>query len=182
MGHTLALGRCLGWLQRPERRGGEDPGPYVVAALNGDVDNHADLRVEHGLRIHGQITTDAKVIPALEALIGNTIAHMIADAGYRGHNAPPEHKLRVFTAGQKRRMTPQIKHEMKRRAAVEPVIGHLKEDHRMGRNYLAHRAGDAANAVLAATGYNFRRLIRWLRLLLFKILTALFARLQLNPA
>jgi glutamine---fructose-6-phosphate transaminase (isomerizing) len=41
--------------------------PYVVAALNGDVDNHADLRVEHGLRIHGQITTDAKVIPALVA-------------------------------------------------------------------------------------------------------------------
>ena len=59
-----------------ERRGGEDPGPYVVAALNGDVDNHADLRVEHGLRIHGQITTDAKVIPALvarHALAGNSL-------------------------------------------------------------------------------------------------------------
>jgi glucosamine--fructose-6-phosphate aminotransferase (isomerizing) len=39
--------------------------PYLVAALNGDVDNHADLRVEHQLRIHAQITTDAKVIPAL---------------------------------------------------------------------------------------------------------------------
>jgi glucosamine--fructose-6-phosphate aminotransferase (isomerizing) len=39
--------------------------PYVVAALNGDVDNHADLRVEHQLRIHPHITTDAKVIPAL---------------------------------------------------------------------------------------------------------------------
>jgi glucosamine--fructose-6-phosphate aminotransferase (isomerizing) len=59
-----------------ERRGGEDPGPYVVAALNGDVDNHADLRVEHGLRIHGQITTDAKVIPALvarHALAGSSL-------------------------------------------------------------------------------------------------------------
>jgi transposase, IS5 family len=126
--------------------------------------------------------TLAKVIPAMEALLGNTIARMIADAGYRGHNAPPEHKLCVFTAGQKRRMTPQIKREMKRRSAVEPVIGHLKENHRMGRNYLAHRAGDAANAVLAAAGYNFRRLIRWLKLLLFKILTALFGQLQINPA
>lgn len=126
--------------------------------------------------------TLAKLIPAMEALIGNTIARMIADAGYRGHNAPPDRKLRVFTAGQKRRMTPAIKREMKRRSAVEPVIGHLKEDHRMGRNYLAHCAGDAANAVLAAAGYNFRRLIRWLRLLLFKILTALFAQLQINPA
>lgn len=49
----------------------EQPGgaqaPYVVAALNGDVDNHADLRVAHGLRIASTITTDAKVIPALVA-------------------------------------------------------------------------------------------------------------------
>jgi IS5 family transposase len=52
----------------------------------------------------------------------------------------------------------------------------------MDRNYLAHRAGDAANAVLAAAGYNFRLLIRWLRLLLFKLLTTLSAQLQLNPA
>ncbi len=40
-------------------------GPYVVAALNGDVDNHADLRVEHHLAIHQQVTTDAKVIPTI---------------------------------------------------------------------------------------------------------------------
>jgi IS5 family transposase len=39
------------------------------------------------------------------------------------------------------------------------VIGHLKAEHRMGRNHLAGRAGDAANALLAAVGYNFRRLI-----------------------
>ena len=38
---------------------------YLVAALNGDVDNHADLRVQYGLRVAGPITTDAKVIPAL---------------------------------------------------------------------------------------------------------------------
>ena len=44
---------------------GEASGPYVVAALNGDVDNHADLRIEHGLRFAHQITTDAKVIPAM---------------------------------------------------------------------------------------------------------------------
>jgi glucosamine--fructose-6-phosphate aminotransferase (isomerizing) len=46
---------------------GPDRTPYVVAALNGDVDNHADLRVAHGLRIASTITTDAKVIPALVA-------------------------------------------------------------------------------------------------------------------
>jgi glucosamine--fructose-6-phosphate aminotransferase (isomerizing) len=44
-----------------------EPSPFVVAALNGDVDNHADLRVEHQLRLHPHITTDAKVIPTLMA-------------------------------------------------------------------------------------------------------------------
>lgn len=48
-----------------ERVGGEADGPYVVAALNGDVDNHADIRAQYGLRIPGPITTDAKVIPAV---------------------------------------------------------------------------------------------------------------------
>jgi len=78
-----------------------------------------------------------------------------------------------IATGQKRRLTPQIKREFKRRAAIEPVIGHLKEHHRMGRNHLAHASGDAANAVLAAAGYNFRRLLAWLRFLLLRILIAL---------
>jgi glucosamine--fructose-6-phosphate aminotransferase (isomerizing) len=59
-----------------EARGG-DPSPYVVAALNGDVDNHADLRVEHALRINAQITTDAKVIPALVARHGAAGADLV---------------------------------------------------------------------------------------------------------
>jgi transposase, IS5 family len=106
------------------------------------------------------------VIPEMERQIGITLNRAFTDAGYRGHNAPPEHRFRIYTAGQKRRMTEHIKRQMRRRSAVEPVIGHLKAEHRMGRNYLAGRAGDAANAVLAAAGYNFRRLIAWLSLLL----------------
>jgi hypothetical protein len=52
---------------------------------------------------------------------------------------------------------------MRRRAAVEPVIGHLKDDHRMGRNYLKGRDGDRINAVLAAAGYNFSLLRRFVQ-------------------
>jgi transposase, IS5 family len=126
--------------------------------------------------------TLAAVIPDMEALIGNTIERILVDKGYRGHNAPPDYKFRVFTSGQKRHMTPKIKRELRRRSAVEPVIGHLKAEHRMGRNYLWHRHGDASNAILAAVGYNFRRLIQWLKLLLFQILTRLIARLQLAPS
>jgi transposase, IS5 family len=122
------------------------------------------------------------VIPDMEALLGNTLKRAFADKGYRGHNAPPDYKFRIFIAGQKRRMTPKIKREMRRRSAVEPVIGHMKAEHRMGRNYLWHREGDATNAVLAAAGYNFRLLIRWLRLLLRRILIACFALGRLETA
>ena len=83
-------------------------------------------------------------------------------------------------------MTDRVKRELKRRSAVELVIGHFKAEHRMDRNYLAHRAGDAINAVLAAAGYNFSLLLKWLSLLWAKILTAIGAVFlpenQLKPA
>ncbi|MGF6313524.1 hypothetical protein ABIB82_007669 [Bradyrhizobium sp. i1.8.4] len=118
----------------------------------------------------------------MEALIGNTIERVLFDKGYRCHNAPPDYKFRVFTSGQKRRVTPKIKRELRRRSAVEPVIGHLKPEHRLGPNCFWHRAGDAVNAVLAAAGYNFRRLIKWLSLLLSEILARLSLEPRLTPA
>jgi IS5 family transposase len=80
--------------------------------------------------------TLAAVIPDMEALVGNTIARILADKGYPGHNAPPDYKFRVFISGQKRGVTPKIKRKLRRTSALEPVIGHLKAEHRMGRNYL----------------------------------------------
>jgi IS5 family transposase len=52
----------------------------------------------------------------------------------------------------------------------------------MDRNYLHHRDGDANNAILAAVGYNFSLLLRWLRLLLRLFLTALVTTLHTRPA
>src|SRR4051794_16119356 len=104
-------------------------------------------------------------MPAIEATIGAELDRVVTDAGYRGHHAPKEKRFRVYVAGQKRMLSPAIKRAFRRRAAVEPVIGHLKNEHRMGRNHLAHSAGDAINAVLAAASYNFRLLLRWLALL-----------------
>jgi len=98
--------------------------------------------------------TLAVVLPDMERQIGATIKRVVADRGYRGHNAPERRKFRVFISGQRRRVTEQIKRELRRRSAVEPVIGHLKAERRMGRNFLAHTQGDAANAVLAAAGHN----------------------------
>ncbi len=85
--------------------------------------------------------TLATVIPAIEATIGADLTRIITDAGYKGHHAPQERRFRVYVAGQKRGLSPAIKRAFRRRAAVEPVIGHLKNEHRLGRNHLAHSGG-----------------------------------------
>ena len=99
--------------------------------------------------------TLAIVNPAIEASVGASLATIVADAGYRGHNASREKAFKVYVAGQKRGLSAAIKRAFRRRSAVEPVIGHLKNEHRMGRNHLAGSRGDAANAVLDAAGYNW---------------------------
>ena len=53
------------------------------------------------------------------------------------------------------------------------MIGHLKAEGHLGRCYLKGRAGDAANAILSAIGYNFRRILAWLRDFLCQILAAI---------
>jgi IS5 family transposase len=105
------------------------------------------------------------VIPHIERVVGHEIQRIIADKGYRGHGAPAPYDMRVYISEQRRGVTASIKRELRRRSAVEPVIGHLKNEHRLGRNFLAGSAGDAINPVLAAVGYNFARLLAWLRAL-----------------
>jgi transposase, IS5 family len=112
------------------------------------------------------------VVAELESLTGIETRRIHVDKGYRGHNH--RHKFRVWITGQVRRVTQSIRREMKRRAAVEPVIGHLKAEHRLGRNYLKGRDGDRANAVLAAAGHNFALLLRWFSRLLCALLLMLF--------
>jgi hypothetical protein len=78
----------------------------------------------------GLIHTLGAVIADLEELTGVWTHRIHVDKGHRGHNHP--HKFRVWISGQVRLVTASIRREMKRRAAVEPVIGHLKAEHRMG--------------------------------------------------
>jgi hypothetical protein len=81
--------------------------------------------------------TLATGIPEIEAQLGANLSRIVADRGYRSHNAAPDHKFKVYISGQSRRGTETIKRELRRRPAVEPVIGHAKAEHRMSRNYLA---------------------------------------------
>jgi IS5 family transposase len=107
--------------------------------------------------------------------IGINPKRIYVDKGYRGHD--PSLKLQVFKAGQKR-LAPQVKKEMKRRSAIEPVIGHLKNDGHLGRNFLKGRLGDKMNAILSGIGHNFRLLLRWIKDLFVFILALLFGK---NP-
>ena len=68
---------------------------------------------------------------------------------------------RVFISGQKRGVSSLIKRELRRRSAIEAVIGHMKTDGHLGRCYLKGREGDAANAILSAVGYNLRLVLAW---------------------
>ena len=59
---------------------------------------------------------------------------------------------------------------MKRRAAIEPTIGHLKSEHRLERNQLRGSIGDAINAILSAAAMNFGKLVSFLLALLLELL------------
>lgn len=115
--------------------------------------------------------TLAVVVDATEKLTGCAIERAYVDKGYRGHRTA--NPRRVFISGQKRGVFGTIKRELRRRSAIEAVIGHMKTDGHLGRCYLKGRQGDAANAILTAVGYNLRLLLAWLRILLRLFLLAL---------
>lgn len=101
------------------------------------------------------------VLEEMTKITGIEPERAYVDRGYRGHDYPNKH--RVFRSGQKRGVTASIKKELRKRTIVEPIIGHLKSDGRLGRNYLKGELGDKQNALLAAAGYNFRLLLKWFK-------------------
>ena len=114
--------------------------------------------------------TLAAQIAQTERITGVAIERAYVDRGYRGHDAD---RARVFISRQKRGLTPTIRRELRRRNAVEPVIGHMKADGLLDRNFLLGAEGDAINAILAAVGHNLRLLRRWLARLIAFWLAAL---------
>lgn len=103
--------------------------------------------------------TLAAQMQQLQSMIGDRVSEVHVDMGYRGHDY--EGKATVHVDKRRRgRTPPPLWRWMKRRAAVEPSIGHLKLEHRLERNRLKGVAGDEINAVLAAAALNFHKLLR----------------------
>ena len=123
--------------------------------------------------------TLAAQIARTERITGVGIERAHVDRGYRGHDAGG---ARVILSGQKRGITPTIRRERRRRSAIEPVIGHMKSDGHLGRNFLLGMEGDAANLILAAAGHNLRLLRAWLARLLALLLSSLLAAHRMGLA
>jgi IS5 family transposase len=107
--------------------------------------------------------TLAAQLEQVSNLIGDNVSEAYVDMGYRGHDY--EGAVTVRVDKRQRGRTPRpLWRWMKRRAAVEPSIGHLKNEHRLERNRLKGAAGDAFNAILSAAAMNFQKLLRafWL--------------------
>jgi IS5 family transposase len=109
---------------------------------------------------HDSTTLEATLANA-EALTSKTFKSAIVDRGYRGQtqigkttivipNPKKDEKLSQYHKSKKRK-------QCRSRAAIEPIISHLKHDYRMGRNYLKGIIGDKLNAILAVTAFNLKK-------------------------
>lgn len=111
----------------------------------------------HGNPYDGHTLSDA--LSQVERM-GIRPEQAFVDMGYRGHNYAGPVEVHVDKR-HRGRTAKSLWRWMKRRAAIEPGIGHLKREHRMDRNRLKGKEGDCINAILSAAGMNFSKLLRW---------------------
>ena len=107
----------------------------------------------------GHTLTEA--IEQVEILTERKPRTVIVDKGYKGAQLEG---VQILRSGQRRGVTRTMQSMIKRRSAIEPTIGHMKMDGRLGRNPLKGAIGDALHAVLCGAGHNIRLLLRKLRL------------------
>jgi IS5 family transposase len=96
-------------------------------------------------------------------LHGYTPDEVVGDRGFRGRpqvNDTPVTTPYSLIKGLPAKLIRKIKHLLKLRISIEPIIGHLKSDHRFSRNYLKGELGDDINPILSASAFNFRKLAR----------------------
>ncbi len=202
-----AFARPLGLIARLLRQRREDRGRDKLYSLHApEVEcigkGKANARFEFGVKVSlattnaltpaGQFVLGARALPGnpydghtlaaqitqTERLTGVEIERAYVDRGYRGHDAD---RARIILSGQKRGITPTIRRERRRRNAIEPVIGHMKDDGHLRRNFLLGTEGDATNLILAAAGHNLRLLRAWLARLFAFLLSLLLVSHQSRP-
>ncbi len=114
----------------------------------------------------------------IENLTGIRPSDSYVDLGCRGND---EKRCKIHITRNKRELkTYALRKDMKRRSAIEPIIGHMKSDGHLGRNYLKGSIGDKVNAVLCGAGHNLRIILSKLKLLWPKIFLVLYKKFVNN--
>jgi IS5 family transposase len=137
----------------------------------------------HNNPFDGHTLKDA--LKQVTRLVGWKPQNAYCDRGYQGNPKKIGDTAIHLANRRKSSMKPSEWRWFRRRSAIEPVIGHMKGDHRMERNYLKGTDGDKMNAILAACGFNLRKLLRAFFWLLFKELEQLklfLIRFEFVPA
>ena len=111
---------------------------------------------------HGNPYDGATVKPASaqgKRVTGTRPEEAFVDKGLRGQRYHPK-AVAVYIAG-RRNLSPQLRNLLKRRAAIEPVLGHTKQGHGLKRNYRLGKVGDQINAMLSGCTWNLKKLWRY---------------------
>ncbi|MFH1315762.1 MAG: IS5 family transposase [Candidatus Uhrbacteria bacterium] len=114
-----------------------------------------DIEALHGNPYDGHTLKDS--LERASAISGHKIKQVFCDRGFRGSQKSVPN-VEVILSG-RRNLSRTLKKFMRRRSAIEPIIGHLKSDNGMNRNYLKGKDGDRINAILAGCGFNLRKLL-----------------------
>ena len=119
--------------------------------------------------------TLADQLAQVTRITGTKVERAYVDRGYRGHGIKGADGPEVYISHTRSIVSPTIKRELKRRNAIEPVIGHMKVDGRLERHAYAGTHGDTYAVMMAAIGHNLRLLLAWLKALLRAWVTAVIA-------
>jgi IS5 family transposase len=129
-------------------------GNKVGIAVSGRGNFIVAIKSFHGNPYDGH--TLNQTIESLRKIVDEPLQKVFVDLGYRGSNF--SEKSKIYTPYTKKNLSKEDKLMQKRRSAIEPIIGHLKNFCRMGRNYLKGKTGDIINPIISAIGLNLRRI------------------------
>ena len=103
------------------------------------------------------------VIEQYESIFGRAPSEITVDRGYRGRTKIGQTTINIPKPFNDKKLSRyrqnKLRHKFRRRAAIEPVIGHVKSDHRVGRNFYKGIVGDQVNVLLGAAAFNFKRML-----------------------
>jgi IS5 family transposase len=154
--------------------------PEVECIAKGKVPK----RYEFGVKVSIATTNRSNLVVGAQSMPGNPYdGHTLKDALHQVERLTSQRPERCYMdlAYRGHEVTHSIRRELKRRNAIEPIIGHMKSDGLLQCNHLKGTEGDAINALLCGAGQNLRLILRYLRIFCLKIARLLWRYTNITP-